>query len=185
MDISLKCPAFLAKHRGRGKNFLIIVGLIIGIGIGFWLFLDAGLKNAEAEIGIEEAKEPNRELGMVQENTVLPLVQPNNPEPNPEPEVIRKMKVVLTGYSSSIWETDETPFITAAGTDVRDGIIANNFLRFGTKIRIPELYGDKVFIVEDRMNEKKGKYQIDIWFSSYEEALNFGAQRTYIEILEG
>ena len=92
--------------------------------------------------------------------------------------------MIVTAYSSTPFETDSDPFITAAGTQVRDGIIANNLLPFGTKIRLPELYGEKVFIVEDRMSWKKGPYHFDIWFPSHWEAKKFGAQRTYLEILE-
>jgi len=91
--------------------------------------------------------------------------------------------VVVTGYSSSPLETDDTPFITASGTYVREGVVACNFLPFGTKIRIPKLFGDEVFVVEDRMHPRK-KYQVDVWFPSREEALQFGAHLTYIEILE-
>lgn len=119
-------------------------------------------------------------LSLIQGNSLLPVADPNGPEK----KVVREMNVIATAYSSTVWQTDDTPFITAAGTQVRDGVIANNILPFGTKIRIPELYGDKVFVVEDRMNWKKGNYQIDIWFSSYNEAKAFGAQTTYIEVLE-
>jgi 3D (Asp-Asp-Asp) domain-containing protein len=66
---------------------------------------------------------------------------------------------------------------------VRDGIVANNLLPFGAKVRMPELYGDKVFVVEDRMNRKKGDNHFDIWFPSHEEAENFGVKITYIEVL--
>ena len=102
----------------------------------------------------------------------------------PEPKVIRTVKVIVTAYSASVLETDDTPTITAAGTKVRDGIIANNLLPFGTKVRLPELYGDKIFVVEDRMNRRKGYYHFDIWFPSHREAKSFGAQNTYLEVLE-
>jgi 3D (Asp-Asp-Asp) domain-containing protein len=98
--------------------------------------------------------------------------------------VVKKIRVMVTAYSSTPSETDDTPFITAAGTSVRDGIVANNKYPFGTKIRIPELYGDKIFVVEDRMHPTKSYYCVDIWFSSHKEAENFGAKITYIEILE-
>jgi 3D (Asp-Asp-Asp) domain-containing protein len=104
---------------------------------------------------------------------------------NPEPKVIKKMKVVITGYSSTIWETDETPELTASGTQVREGVVASNGLPIGTKIKIPEIFGDKIFVIEDRMNPRVGPYHIDIWFPDYSQAKNFGAKRTYIEILEG
>ncbi|MBI2042438.1 MAG: 3D domain-containing protein [Candidatus Nealsonbacteria bacterium] len=104
--------------------------------------------------------------------------------PLPEPKIRKTVKVIVTAYSSTIWETDDDPFTTAAGTYVRDGIVANNLLPFGTRIRIPDVYGDKIFVVEDRMNRKKGNYHFDVWFPSYWEAKNFGAKNTYIEILE-
>jgi 3D (Asp-Asp-Asp) domain-containing protein len=113
-------------------------------------------------------------------NTLLPIASPLNPEP----QVAKSLAVVVTAYSSTVWETWGDPFITAAGTRVREGIIANNLLPFGTKVRLPEIYGDKIFVVEDRMNSRKGNYHFDIWFSSYWEAKNFGAKRTYIEVLE-
>ena len=119
-------------------------------------------------------------LAVVQENSLLPNFNPLNPEP----KTVRELNVVITAYSSTPSQTDSTPFITAAGTTVRDGIVANNLLSFGTKIRIPELYGDKIFIIEDRMHSKKGYYHVDIWFPSYKEAKNFGAKRTHIEVLE-
>ncbi|TSC95095.1 MAG: hypothetical protein CEN87_107 [Parcubacteria group bacterium Licking1014_1] len=102
----------------------------------------------------------------------------------PSYEVAKKIKMVVTAYSSTIKETDDTPLITASGKTVIDGIIANNMLPFGSKIRIPELYGDKIFVVEDRMHRRKGKYHIDIWFPEYSEAKNFGAKLAYIEILK-
>ncbi|MDP3003980.1 MAG: hypothetical protein Q8N43_00505, partial [Candidatus Azambacteria bacterium] len=40
----------------------------------------------------------------------------------------KTMKVVLTAYSSTPDQTDDTPFITASNTRVRDGIVAANFL---------------------------------------------------------
>jgi len=120
----------------------------------------------------------NSGLSTVQENSLLPSSL------LPTPKVARTIKVIITAYSSTPEETDDTPFITAANTMVRDGIIANNMLPFGTKIRIPELYGDKVFTVEDRMSSKKGYYHFDIWFPSHQEAEKFGAKLTNIEVLE-
>ncbi len=131
-------------------------------------------ENNSADLVIEE------KLIIFQNNTLFPISDPSGPEPI----VIKEIRVVATAYSSTVWQTDDDPFITAAGTRVRDGIIANNLLSFGTKVRIPELYGDKIFVVEDRMNRRKGNYQIDIWFPEYWQAKNFGAKRTYIEVLE-
>ena len=81
--------------------------------------------------------------------------------------------VTVTGYSSSYDETDDTPYITASGDWVHMGTVATNFLPIGTKIKIPSLFGNQVFIVKDRMN-KRYYYRVDIWFPSKEEAINFG-----------
>jgi 3D (Asp-Asp-Asp) domain-containing protein len=105
--------------------------------------------------------------------------------PNSDSKIVKKIPVVVTAYSSTPWETWGDPFITASGSWVRDGIIANNLLPFGTKVRMPEIYGDKVFVVEDRMNSRKGNYHFDVWFPSYRQALEFGAKKTYLEVLEG
>lgn len=90
--------------------------------------------------------------------------------------------VEASGYSSTPDQTDDSPFITAKGTYVRDGIIATNFLPFGTVIKIPAIYGDKVFVVEDRMNTRYQNH-IDIWFADRNSAIQFGRKRVTIEIL--
>lgn len=92
-------------------------------------------------------------------------------------------KIWVTAYSSTTEETDEDPFTTASMTEVRDGIVAANFLPFGTKIRIPKVFGDKVFVVEDRMHSRKTNY-VDVWMHSKDAALEFGIVRASIEIVE-
>ncbi|MBI2012886.1 MAG: hypothetical protein HYS88_00320, partial [Candidatus Colwellbacteria bacterium] len=62
-----------------------------------------------------------------------------SPIPTEASEPQRKLiKAMITAYSSREEETDETPFITAAGTKVRPGVVAANWLPLGAKIRIPE-----------------------------------------------
>ena len=99
-------------------------------------------------------------------------------------QALKRIAVKITAYSSEIGQTDSTPFITASGKDVKDGVIANNMLPFGTKIRIPALYGNKVFTVEDRMASYKSNYHVDVWMPSTPLAINFGVKTTEIEILE-
>jgi|YelNatPaOPRAMG01_1025707.scaffolds.fasta_scaffold06605_9 3D (Asp-Asp-Asp) domain-containing protein len=91
--------------------------------------------------------------------------------------------VTVTGYSSTVEETDEDPFITASGKWVADGFVASNALPFGTQIRFPELFPNKIFIVEDRMNQRYDEEHIDIWFNSKELAKEFGVKYTLMEIL--
>jgi len=90
--------------------------------------------------------------------------------------------VSATAYSSTVDQCDSTPFITASGQHVRDGIIATNFLPFGTKVRIPDIYGDKVFEVQDRMNARYNT-RIDIWMGSRNEAMQFGLKQVKVEVL--
>lgn len=90
--------------------------------------------------------------------------------------------VWVTAYSSSVDETSSHPFITASGKHVRDGIIASNFLPFGTKVIIPTLFGNRVFTVEDRMARRKTDF-VDIWMPSKQDALDFGIHHTQIYIL--
>ncbi len=96
-------------------------------------------------------------------------------------EIINSL--TITGYSSTPEQTDNDSFITASGRSVRPGIIAANFLPFGTKIKIPEIFGDRVFTVEDRM-ARKHPDKVDIWFSSEAEALHFGVKTADIVILD-
>ena len=89
----------------------------------------------------------------------------------------RTAEVILTAYSSSPDETDDTPHTTAFGTRVRDGIIANNCLPFGTEVQIPDIFGDKVFVVEDRKNSRYSCNWVDVWYPSKTEAKDFGIAR--------
>ena len=89
------------------------------------------------------------------------------------PSDAQTLAMRITAYASVPDETDDTPFITANGTRVRDGIVATNLLPFGTEIKIPSLFGDKVFVVEDRM-APEFKKSIDIWMPSVDKAVYFG-----------
>lgn len=90
--------------------------------------------------------------------------------------------VTATAYTSVPEQTDDTPFVTAFGTYARDGVIAANFLPLGTAVKIPDLFGDKVFIVEDRMHPRNNG-KIDIWLPTAEEAKAFGVKRVKIVVL--
>jgi 3D (Asp-Asp-Asp) domain-containing protein len=109
-----------------------------------------------------------------------------HPEINNLPELADRQPkyvrwVTMTAYSSTVDQCDDTPFITANGSYVYDGLVAANFLPFGTKIRIPDYFGDKVFTVEDRMN-KKYNSRVDVWMGTREQAKQFGARYLKIEV---
>ncbi|MFH1620498.1 MAG: 3D domain-containing protein [Patescibacteria group bacterium] len=97
-------------------------------------------------------------------------------------QAVRTMVVPTSAYTSDPRECDSTPFVTANGTQVRDGIVAANFLKFGTRIRIPEYFGDKVFEVHDRMNARYN-VRVDIWMLTKTDARAWGVRNVKIEIL--
>ena len=94
---------------------------------------------------------------------------------------------VITAYNSEPGQTDSTPCITANNFNLCEhGIedsIAANFLPFGAKVRIPDLFGDRVFIVRDRMHSRFSN-RVDVWMLEKADAINLGIKSTKIEILE-
>lgn len=170
-----KPPLFIESWRSKLLIFLVLAGLV---------FPFFELRQGEVKAGFRESflileKEPEETPLVLQENSVL------SPSPisaflEEEP---KRTLVIVTGYSSTPDQTDEDPWITASGKPVREGVIAANFLPLGTKVRLPALYGEKTFVVEDRMHPRMG-YQVDIWFPSRWQALDFGVKTTHIEILE-
>ena len=92
----------------------------------------------------------------------------------------------ITSYNSEVGQTDDSPCITANGFNVCErGIedtIAANFLKFGTKVRIPALFGDRIFVVRDRMNERYPD-RVDIWMVNKADAKVFGVRRAEIQVL--
>lgn len=100
-------------------------------------------------------------------------------------EVVKRQKMVVTAYTSIPELTDDTPNITASNKEVEYGMVATNIFKFGTKIRIPDVYGDQVFVVEDRMNRRYDERpHLDVYLPTYKEAKNFGVKITTIEKLE-
>ncbi|MBI2624567.1 3D domain-containing protein [Candidatus Parcubacteria bacterium] len=95
--------------------------------------------------------------------------------------MVQRRRVLVTAYSSTHDQTDSSPFVTARGTMVRDGIVAANFLPFGAKVRFPKIWPHRVFTVEDRMHGRFAN-RVDIWFATREEALAFGLKVTELEI---
>jgi len=138
--------------------------------VGF-LGMTVGIQSFVAGILVSDGPRPDL-MSEIIENTSLAT--------NIPPKEI--YQVWVTAYSSTPEETDDTPFITATGSQVRDGIAAANFLPFGTKIKIPEIFEDKVFVIEDRMHERKKNY-VDIWMPTKEDALRQGINYTEIVVV--
>ncbi len=111
---------------------------------------------------------------------------PDEPETLPlsgEREPSKTVEAVITAYTSTVDQCDDDPFIAASGKRVYDGMLAANWLPFGTKVKIPSLFGDKIFTVDDRMNSRYGYGRMDVWLDTTRaEAKKFGVKRVKIEI---
>lgn len=131
---------------------------------------------AESEIEKIEIRLP---LGLliINANAIFPF-QPPAPR-----EAAGKFLMVVTAYSSSPDETDSTPHITAAGTRTREGVVAANLFPLGTRLKIPELFGDRVLVVEDRMHGRFTE-RLDVWMPSKWLALRFGKKQAEVEVVE-
>lgn len=106
---------------------------------------------------------------------------------DPDLKVVKTMTVTATAYTSAVNETDDTPCITANGYDLceanEENVIAANFLKFGTKVRIPDVFGDQIFTVQDRMNARYTT-RIDVWTTTKAKAFAFGKRTVEIEVVE-
>lgn len=101
--------------------------------------------------------------------------------------VVKTYTIPITSYSSTVDQTDASPCITANGFNLcengEENVIAANFLPFGTKVRIPEYFGDRIFTVQDRMNARY-YYRADIWMKDRASAVRWGIKYTEIEVVE-
>ena len=108
-----------------------------------------------------------------------------------------------TGYNSLESQTDDTPFITAIGSQTRPGIVAISrdllagSIPYGSLVRLKDLggyygggYGEfqdmldaqGLFVVEDTLHRRKTQ-QVDVWFESYYEALQWGIRKVEVELV--
>ncbi len=127
-----------------------------------------------SQIGINE-----KPALLIEQSSESKLLEPQLDTRQPD----RSQKGIISFYSSTPDQTDSSPFIAADGFRVYDGMIANNCLPFGTEIKIPTLYGDKVFQVHDRMNRRYGCTKFDIWMDAPKQELRkLGIKRAEIEI---
>ncbi len=99
----------------------------------------------------------------------------------PKNRPVSRRTVTMTAYSSTKDQTDATPCITANGYNVckhgSENVIAANFLPFGTRVQFPELFGDREFIVQDRMNRRYTN-RVDVWMKSRGSAKQFGIKHS-------
>ncbi len=143
---------------------------------------------------LDKTEDDKEDYDFHDDNTLLAVSSPTYHKPQvmgtpKEERVVRQIWSNITAYAPLDVNAREgmcfsgNPSLTASGTSPRDGIVAANFLPFGTRIRIPAVFGNKVFVVEDRMSPRKNN-TVDIFLFSQQEAINFGRREAYIEIIE-
>ncbi len=124
-----------------------------------------------------------------EEDTKEEEVEEKAPQKEEKEVVLEKRWVELTAYAPLDPGAIEgmcfsgNPRVTASGTTTREGIVATNMFEFGTRIRIPSIYGERVFTVEDRMSPRYTN-TVDIFVPTRSEAVSFGTQRAYVEVLK-
>ncbi len=108
------------------------------------------------------------------------------------------LSVTVTAYSSTVDQTDSTPFLTATQEEVRSGIVAvsrdllSTHLPYGTQIRIVHIESDPyrcgawevdmVLEVQDTMHRRK-RNQVDIWMPSRQEAVEWGRCQALLQVM--
>ena len=89
------------------------------------------------------------------------------------------LKILVTGYSSTIDQCDADPFTTASGTRVHRGTMACPAqYPFGTQVVIENM---GTFVCEDRGGAIKGNH-FDMWFSTRGAAKEWGKQYVLADI---
>lgn len=146
------------------------------------LFYPATLVNAEEGSRLRLNQRLNHLQEVLKESAEGRMFNPPV-EKTTVPKPDKVVKAVITAYSSTPDQTDDSPFIAASGKRVYDGMIAANWLPFGTQIKIPALYGDKIFTVHDRMNKRYGYGRMDIWMDApKKEVRQFGVKRVEVKV---
>ena len=173
------------------KNHQRIYEGAVSIAIVLSLFL-ATMTPQAVRADVEDVLFPvTSALQKLSEETLLGQTQPASGFPVANDRVpVKIVRAVATAYNSDVRQTDSTPCITANGFDLcafyqekgYGNTIAANFLPMGAQVRFPELFGDKVFIVRDRMNARYGYGRVDVWMPEHAEAKTFGAKYTKMEI---
>lgn len=109
--------------------------------------------------------------------------------------VVKTIKGKLTAYTNTKDQTDGSPNYTASGFDLTtikpgEGVVANNFLRLGTKVRIPDLFPGTIFTVEDTGSPTHfdSINRFDVYIPGGEqaraEAMRFGRRTATVEVVE-
>ena len=96
------------------------------------------------------------------------------------PQEVKWVSALVTAYTSSVDETDDTPFETASGSRTRHGVVAcPSKYPFGTVVEISGVE----YICEDRMGKRfRNDERFDVWHESKEVAFAWGVQTLQVVV---
>lgn len=170
----------------QAKKTVII--LIVALCFEFFLFPMPSLAAMEVEL-----LDISQEQGLIADSAfdeaenITINVELNGKLPLSQDDVKFSKHIVITAYNSEPGQTDNSPCITANNFNVcKHGLedtIAANFLPFGSKVKIPELFGERVFTVRDRMNRRFSN-RVDVWMVEKPDAINFGVKIAKVVVLD-
>jgi len=190
VDFEFLNITMIKKLKRQLKKFwLILANKYVEIAILAIFITEFGFPHMTLANTIEAA---SGEANMASPAVVMTAVDAPFPAPEmPEAEAVevrvpkRVIWVTVTAYSSTPDQTDSDPCTTANGFNVcennEENVIAANFLKFGTEVKMPDYFGDRVFKVQDRMNARYNQ-RVDVWFKTREAAKQFGVRRLKVEI---
>jgi hypothetical protein len=99
--------------------------------------------NQEEDIIINDSIIKTSMIGPVMRKLIGPIKNTSTPieEKSPVVKIIKTSSRMITAYNSEAAQTDDSPCITANGFNVcqhgQEDTVAANFLKFGTRIKIP------------------------------------------------
>lgn len=175
-----------ARRPLRAKSVAAIAAVVLGLPVVLWLADSASTSRIVARSGLVEGRTVAEVASL--EGSLERYYRHREAGEWDDAENGRgiALSVTVTGYTSREEETDDTPFITAANTRTRPGVIAlsRDLLRRYTP-DAPFKFGDIIhiagvgdFVVEDSMN-RRWERRADIWFESLDAARAFG-RRTLV-----
>jgi 3D (Asp-Asp-Asp) domain-containing protein len=170
-------------HRTPGTRTVAIgLAFAVGLPVALWLADSVSSSGLASRTGLAEGR-PVAEVTSLEGSLERYYRQRESGRGGREVAVT----VTVTGYTSREQETDSTPFITAANTQTRPGVIAlsRDLLRRYTP-DAPFTFGDVIhisgvgdFVVEDSMHSRWER-RADIWFHDLAAARTFGRRSLII-----
>ncbi len=181
----------MTKTNSRSSYSKVVIALTLVASLAMSTFVPENVQAAESGIFASAVKGLSNILSFGKDDEVAAQTEVKAFPVSEDREPFRVVSAVMTAYSSEAAQTDATPCIPAMWKYNlcehyekygEQDTIAANFLPLGTKVRFPDLYGDKVFTVRDRMNARYGQGRGDIWMPTKVEAKQFGVKRVTMEI---